>query len=210
MGDYKKYFSRVIKNHYPTRFDQLNAAINTHFKNISPDIQFAATSKNPIDRRLEICSYFLAVFKTLNEQGEPYEKIKAIAREVATEYVRPKNKFQSFMKRLPAKLMNTWLADMMIRIMNKKFSLRDNPDGFVAKIITDKEETFGLGYGFDILECGICKLYKKHHYENFSSILCEFDEMTSSMAGLKLVRTGTIANGAAKCDFRYKKAITKD
>jgi hypothetical protein len=109
------------------------------------------------------------------------------------------------MKRLPSKLVNTWLANGVIPMLNKKFSQRDNPEGFVAKIITDKQETFGIGYGFDILECGICKLYKKHQYEKFASILCEFDEMTSALAGLKLVRTGTIANGAMKCDFRFKK-----
>ena len=37
------------------------------------------------------------------------------------------------------------------------------------------------------------------------SILCEVDEITSALAGLKLVRTGTIANGAKKCDFRFIK-----
>jgi len=29
--------------------------------------------------------------------------------------------------------------------------------------------------------------------------------LTSNMAGLILIRTGTIANGAEKCDFRYKR-----
>jgi hypothetical protein len=205
MASYKKYFDRVIRDHYPEKFDQLRAAIDAHFKSIAPDIRFAATSKNPIDRRLEVCSYFLAVFKTLDECGEPYETIQTISREIATEYVRPKNKLQAYMKRLPAKLSNTWLANRVIRILNKKFSQRDNPEGFVAKIITDKDETYGVGYGFDILECGICKLYKKHHYEKFASILCEFGEMTSALAGMKLVRTGTIANGAHTCDFRFKK-----
>lgn len=210
MGSYKKYFDQIIRNHYPDRFDQLQVHINNHFKTIAPDILFAATSKNPIDRRLEICSYFLAVFKTLDEQGESYETIQTISREIATKYVRPKNKFHAFMKRLPAKLSNTWLANVVIHSLNKRLSLRYNPEGFVANIITDKQQTYGTGYGFDILECGICKLYKKHHYEKFASILCEFDEMTSALAGLKLVRTGTIANGATKCDFRFKKEETRE
>jgi hypothetical protein len=116
MARYRKYFYQVIRNHYPNQFDVLNATINNHFKKIAPDILFAATSKNPIDRRLEICSYFLAVFKTLDEHGESYEKIQTIAREIATEYVRPKNKWQGFMKRLPAMLSNTWLATRMIKL----------------------------------------------------------------------------------------------
>ncbi|HEY1053826.1 MAG TPA: L-2-amino-thiazoline-4-carboxylic acid hydrolase, partial [Emticicia sp.] len=78
------------------------------------------------------------------------------------------------------------------------------PDGFVAHIITNKKETNGLGYGVDIIECGICKLFKKHNYQKYVSILCEVDKYTTNLAGLSMIRTDTIANGAGKCDFRYK------
>jgi hypothetical protein len=124
---------------------------------------------------------------------------------VVTEYVRPKNKIQQVLKRIPAKLTNTWLASVVIKSFNKRVSKNSNAGGFVANIITDKRETFGLGYGIDIIECGICKLFEKHSYSKFSSILCEVDELTSGFAGLQLVRTSTIALGAKKCDFRFKK-----
>jgi len=80
-----------------------------------------------------------------------------------------------------------------------------HPDGFIANIITDKAETYGLGYGIDILDCGICKLFSNYSFQKYSSILCEVDEVTSGLAGLQLIRTGTIALGATKCDFRFKK-----
>ena len=102
--------------------------------------------------------------------------------------------------------MSTRISKIFINALNRKVNHNSNPDGFVANIITDKKETFGLGYGVDILECGICKLFKKHDYQKYASILCEVDEITSALAGLKLIRTGTIANGAKKCDFRFKKA----
>ena len=84
-------------------------------------------------------------------------------------------------------------------------STNKNKDGFIANIITDKEETFGLGYGIDILECGICKLFNKHNFGKYAAILCEVDKLTSGIAGLTLIRSGTIANGAEKCDFRFKR-----
>jgi hypothetical protein len=124
---------------------------------------------------------------------------------VVTEFVRPKNKMQLYIKKLIPRLINTWLAQRLLKILNQKISKNQNPEDFIANIITDKEETFGLGYGIDILECGICKLFQKHNYYRYSSILCEVDEITSALAGLKLVRTGTIANGAKKCDFRFIK-----
>ncbi|MEP7143219.1 MAG: L-2-amino-thiazoline-4-carboxylic acid hydrolase [Ferruginibacter sp.] len=190
---------------FPSQGGKIIATMDDHYKSISDDINFSFSSGNPVDKRLDFCAYFLALIKTLSEQGESFETTRKICLEIVTQYVRPKNKLQQFLKRLPAKLANTWLANIFLKAFNKKVSRRSHEAGFVAKIITDKNETFGLGYGIDILECGICKLFKKHNYEKYSSILCEVDELTSSLAGLKLVRTGTIALGAKKCDFRFKK-----
>ncbi len=208
MGDYKKYFTQAVKNAYPDNSDFLIAETGKNFTVISNDTNFALNSANPIDKRLDFSAYFLALIKTLDEQGETFETIRKICLEIVIDYVRPKNKIQQFLKKLPAKLTNTWFANIFLKAFSKKISQKAHPDGFVAKIITDKNETFGFGYGFDILECGICKLFKKHNYEKYSSILCEVDEITSRLAGLKLIRTGTIALGAKKCDFRFKKEIT--
>lgn len=149
-------------------------------------------------------AYFLALIKVLDNHGEHFEGIKAVSLEIVKEYVRPKNRLQRYLKKLPVKLLNTKLANIVLRSFDRKISIRGHNNGFVAKIITDKNETFGLGYGIDILECGICKLFKRHQYEQYAKILCEVDEVTSSLAGLKLVRTGTIANGAKRCDFRFR------
>jgi hypothetical protein len=206
MDDYKKYFAKSIKENYPGDSNKIIATVNDYFKIISIDTRFAASSTNPIDKRLDFSSYFLALIKTLDEKGESFDDIRKICLEIVTEYVRPKNKFQQLLKRLPVLMTNTLLAAVIINVFNKRINHNPNPEGFVANIITDKAETYGLGYGFDILECGICKLFAKHNYNEYASILCEVDEITSGFAGLKLIRTGTIANGAKKCDFRFKKA----
>ena len=207
MSSSKKYFARAIRNRYPDTADFLIPEIDHHFNTIRIDTDFSKTSGNPVDKRLDFTSYFLALIKTLEQRGESYETIRKICLEIVTEWVRPKNRFQQLLKRLPAKFTNTWLADIVIAHLNKKIKNRSHSDGFVANIITDKGKTFGFDYGIDILECGICKLFKKHNYEKYSSILCEVDEITSGLAGLTLVRTGTIALGAKKCDFRFKKKV---
>ena len=119
--------------------------------------------------------------------------------------MQPKNKVQAYLKRLTPALITTWLGKILVKSLSNKVRVNQHPDGFVARIITDRKETFGFGYGIDILECGICKLFTKHNYQKYASILCEVDEITSGLAGLQLIRTGTIANGATKCDFRFKK-----
>lgn len=207
MNNYRKYFANAIRKHFPDRSANMIAEVDHQFLAISVDTQFAATSKNPIDRRLDFSSYFLSLIKVLDLQGESFDSIRKICLEVVTEYVRPKNKFQLFLKQLPPKLIHTRLASVLIKAFHRRVSTNSNPAGFVANIITDKKETYGLGYGIDILECGICKLFKKHRYEKYASILCEVDEITSGFAGLKLIRNGTIALGAKKCDFRFKKNV---
>ena len=204
MKDYRKYFLKFIREHYPTENEKIISITDDHYKTISIDTTFAQTSKNPMDKRLDFCSYFLALIKTLDERNEEFENIRKICLQITTEYVRPKNKIQEFFKRLLPRLINTWVGKNLIKVFHDRVSVNSNADGFVANIITDNKETFGLGYGIDIIECGICKLFKKHNYSNYASILCEVDEITSGLAGLQLIRTGTIANGAKKCDFRFK------
>lgn len=205
MSGYKKYFVRSINRNFPDDHSKIIASTDHHYQIISADTHFASTSANPIDKRLDFCSYFLALIKTLDEKGQSFESIREICLEIVTDYVTPKNKLQGFVKRLMPKLITTRLGQALIQSFHKRVSVRSHPEGFVANIITDKQETFGLGYGIDILECGICKLFQKHNYKKYASILCEVDEITSGLAGLELIRSGTIANGATKCDFRFKR-----
>lgn len=204
MNNYRKYFIKFIQENYPNEFDNILSETDNHYKTIASDTAFAKRSANPIDKRLDFSAYFLALIKTLDERGESFENIRNICLQITIEFVQPKNKLQGFFKRLLPKIINTWPGQLLIKTFHKRVSVNANPNGFVANIITDKQQTFGLGYGIDIMECGICKLFKKHNYSKYASILCEVDEVTSRMAGLQLVRTGTIANGAKKCDFRFK------
>lgn len=205
MSDYRKYFTRGIREQYPGEFDDIIAATERHYKMISPDTAFAKASKNPIDRRLDFSAYFLALIKALDERGETFENIRKVCLEITIAYVRPKNRVQEFFKRLVPKLTHTWFGQFLISAFHQRVSVHSHPGGFVAKIVTDRKQTFGLGYGIDIIECGICKLFSKHNYSRYASILCEVDEITSGLAGLQLIRTGTIANGAERCDFRFKR-----
>ena len=205
MANYRKYFVAGIKKNFPVQSNTIVTRADLHYKIISADTSFAASSTNPIDKRLDFSAYFLALIKTLDEQGEKFETTRKICLEIVTEYVRPKNKLQQLLKKLPVKLINTKPATYLLKVFNKRVSRNSNPEGFIANIITDKKETLGLGYGVDILECGICKLFNKHNYQKYSSILCEVDHITSDFAGLKLVRNGTIALGAKKCDFRWER-----
>ena len=207
MKGYRKYFIKGIKKNFPGYADQIILETDNTFKETALDTVFAARSSNPIDHRLDFAAYFLAFIKILDRQGESFDRIREISLEIVIDYVRPKNKFQQFVKRLPAKFITTKAGVFFLKKFNERVNKNSNVNGFIANIITDKKETFGLGYGVDIMECGICKLFNKHNYQKYASILCEVDAVTAELAGLRMIRTGTIAMGAKKCDFRWEKKV---
>ena len=201
----RKSLHKIITKKYPDSYALVLQETEQRYLKIAEQVKFASTSKNPLDKRMDVTAYLLAFIQTLEQHGHSFDEIKTVCLEVAYEHVRPKNKLQHWLKRLPVKLGNKWLTNILLQKLNKKVRKRGHPDGFVAEILTNKEETYGLGYGVDILECGICKLFQKHNAQTYTPILCEIDHITSSLAGLTLIRTGTIALGAAKCDFRFQK-----
>jgi hypothetical protein len=202
---YKHFFKKAINIHFPDDAVAMITEVEERFAELSKDTKFAATSSNPIDKRLDFCAYFLALIKTLERKGFSYEQIRAICLEITIDYVSPKNVIQKWLKRLPPKLIGLQPVRLLLKVFNKKISKKGHPDGFRAVVLTDKSETYNLGYGIDILECGICKLFQKHDAGKYASILCEVDKVTSGLAGLELIRKSTIAYGADKCDFRFRK-----
>ena len=59
--------------------------------------------------------------------------------------------------------------------------------------------------GYDYHECGICKLCQDEGCPELAAYLCRMDYVLADIMNMKLVRTGTIAEGASCCDFRYSK-----
>jgi hypothetical protein len=78
----------------------------------------------------------------------------------------------------------------------------DEPDGFRFEEVRDPEAAFG----FDVHECALVKYCRAQGAPEIVPILCRLDDlMAAQLRGLRLVRKGTIATGAERCDFRYVK-----
>lgn len=59
--------------------------------------------------------------------------------------------------------------------------------------------------GYDYTKCGVCRLCADEGCPELASYNCRLDYTLAEMIGLKLKRTTTIADGGAKCDFRYSR-----
>ncbi|MGZ6230243.1 MAG: L-2-amino-thiazoline-4-carboxylic acid hydrolase, partial [Syntrophales bacterium] len=76
------------------------------------------------------------------------------------------------------------------------------PDDFVFTYIVGDGKEFD--YGYDIIECGVCKFLHAQDADELAPFLCLTDFPLSKAFGRGLVRNMTISEGAERCDFRYK------
>ena len=59
--EYKKYFDQILKKRYADEYEQMIMELDNVYNSISKDTQFAFTSSNPLDKRMDFSAYFLAL-----------------------------------------------------------------------------------------------------------------------------------------------------
>ena len=60
-------------------------------------------------------------------------------------------------------------------------------------------------YEFDYIECAVYNFFRQQGAAELVPYLCAIDKIASELMGWGLRRTMTLAEGGAKCDFRFKK-----
>ena len=191
----------LLRRRFGDRSIELIESVEKEFLLLRRDVDFTQQSKNPMDRRIVIAGLLLALMKTLRNEGCDFETIRTIALEIAENLVTPKSRFHFILKRLKTVVV---LLPFIQRLLEKKIHAARNfvdPLGFSVGYVKGNDS--GLLFGIDIHQCGICILFTKHGFAEYTKILCEIDYITSSIAGLTLRRTSTIANGGSVCDFRF-------
>lgn len=73
---------------------------------------------------------------------------------------------------------------------------------FVFEMLAGDEQTDG---GMNVHSCAVCHAYARHDAMELVPYMCAFDDAESAAGDMGLRRTGTIALGAHRCDFRYKR-----
>lgn len=86
----------------------------------------------------------------------------------------------------------------MAETQKRKYS-----EGFVNIPIPGTDGNFYFGQ--DVLECAICKFYKKQGAEKYVPYICLGDYPMFQRMGVMFYRTKTLGNGDDVCDFRVVK-----
>lgn len=134
---------------------------------------------------------FLALYRVLKKYGRTVEESGKIIYEIAEVYHDEVSRF--YVRRL--------------RRQAAESQKRHCPEDWVFTLIEGDGKGFDLG--IDFTECGIYKFFHAQGADEFTPFLCLLDFPVSKAFGMELVRTATIAQGADKCDFRYKRVQNK-
>ena len=149
--------------------------------------------KNTLLGSYTLCAFFIAFVRTsgktpeecyrILEEGVENSKLFKMAFGDAESYLSEKNMARR-------------------RIWEKETHEHKYENDWVVDVLGPCDE-YDLGY--DYTECGVVKLCRDEGCSDLAKYLCRLDFLLSSQIGLDLKRTGTLADGDAKCDFRYSR-----
>ena len=171
------------------------------FETLIPSIPYIGGKKNRLTNSALVPSVAcLALYRTLIARGKTTQD----AGDIIDATVR--SQFESF----PALALHLvgWYRSTShyLKGLKKQAALsqeRKFSGDWVFTIIDGDGEDFD--YGIDFSECGICKYFGVHDAEELIPYMCATDFIASDALGSGLTRTTTLAEGADKCNFRFKR-----
>lgn len=167
------------------------------FRALFPQIPFIGGGKNPLTDTLIQISTMLCLYRALKSRGRPVEEAGELARLMSRKWIAQQ----------PRPFMNLIGKLYMTKFWRKRTKRnaaisqkREYPMNFVYEVVEGGRE---YEWGVNYLECAIVKFFKQQGAEEFTPYMCEIDNLMFPAMGVKLIRTGTIAQGCTHCDFRF-------
>ncbi len=193
------------KELYVSRFgdklaDTIGIEIRREYEHLLPQLPYIGGTRNFMTRILVACAGYLAIYKVLKGRGMPTEEIGRFIYDTSEVWF---NKYPAAILHLVGKFGFTRFSIEGMKRAATESQRRLYPGNWVYTAIEGNGQEFD--YGMDFTECAICKLYHAHRADEITPYVCSLDYITSEAFGQGAMRTMTLAEGAEKCDFRYKK-----
>ena len=173
------------------------------FESLIPQIPYVGGRKNRFSDILPKSAMSLALYKVLKARGMPLEEIGRLNYEIAEQYSKHVPRLLKILQPLLNRLRFSRIIKHMFKKMAERSQKREYPDDWVLFYVKEDAEQFDLG--IDFTECALCKFFHQQGADEFTKYMCLTDFAASWEKGSGLFRTTTLAEGAEKCDFRWKK-----
>lgn len=166
------------------------------FERLIPAIPYVGGPGNLSDT-LEQMASVLALYRVLQRQGWEVDEFGELIQTMAK---RQMEQIPRVIRWLAGRLyMTRWYRERLRRRAEES-QKRLYPGHFVYEVVEGDGGTWGVDYH----ECGIVKFMQAQGAPELAPYMCPLDFLIFPAMGVQLERTGTIARGAHRCDFRFK------
>ncbi len=179
--------------------DSLSAEARQQYEGLIPQLPYLG-AEQPFTQFLISTAWFLAMYRVLRGRGVPLEEIGALSYEASAAYLQA---YPQFLRRFMGHM--TFSSRYLRKLQQRAAESHERryPGGYVYDFVPGDGRTFD--YGVDYLECASVKFLRAQGAAEFAPYLCAADVLYSEALGWGLHRTMTLAEGAERCDFRFKR-----
>lgn len=209
MKDFSKYIvsiPKLLKGQYDdAKIYKYIKQMTEEFENLIPQIPYIGGNKNYYTRVLIQMISNLAIFRILEKEGFTYREIGELFYEFVDIHQRiRKEKYEKMGRDMANYPFTSQYVNQVIFIAETS-QKRAFPYDWVLEFVEGDGITFE--YGFDIIECGVYKIFKELGAEKYVPLQCVNRIREAQIFGYGVFRTQTLATGAPSCDYRYTKTL---
>jgi hypothetical protein len=197
---YVKYSHTALVSYFgEENVNALTAETRREFENLIPQLPYIG-GKQPFTEFIVFTAMLLAIHRVNKAHGKTVEETGELVYEIGRSFLRTS---PTFLTRLFGSVNFSRFYLNRLRRCAIESHQREYPEDYVYNFIEGDGKTFD--YGVDYLECASCKFLAKQGVSELAPYLCPVDVLYSEASGWGLMRTMTLAEGAEKCDFRFKR-----
>jgi hypothetical protein len=190
----------VLIVRYGEEAEALIQASRQKYRDLIPQIPYIGANNPLVDIFYLPASRHLGIYKAFQERGKTVEEAGRLVYEIGEAELKA---IPGFVRRAVGIV---WFSRWFATRLQKRAALsqqRQYPGGYVVAYVQGNGAEFD--YEFDYLECAVHNFFRQQDAAKLVPYLCAIDKIASELMGWGLCRTMTLAEGGAKCDFRFKK-----
>lgn len=197
---YGKTRIALLEHFSDNKIDRLQQKSEVQYQAFFSDLPYIGGSKNQDTLNLIMGAIVLSIIIPLRKEGLNKSQIGKVIYDTFDGYflARP-----AIIRQLLGWLVTTDLYIWHIKRQIARSMRKEYDDDFAMEHVETEGEIFDFGYNYT--NCALKKFFLQHNMSEYLRYVCLGDYALFQSLGICFRRTQTIANGAALCDFQFKK-----
>ena len=194
----------LLKRFLERDLETLIPYMRAEYERVINRVPWIGGSANPRSFSLYGSALWLALWRVLGPRGLTLEEAPVLFCDIFRAYW---SRYPRFLRHLYGRTRMSARHQRRLRNLARLSRERTNPHDYVYDFVPGEPGRFE--FGIDFVECAILKFLRAEGAPELGPVLCELDWPHAELIGVDLVRTTTLAQGAARCDFRFRRGDAK-